>query len=234
MKLDKDTLKYINKVVGAAQLVGIDDIIIEPGMVRAMHEAGNIIMLQKTGVPDLPIGSIGLNRISTYQTRYDAAKSQDGFTVEAVADNSGDYVRSLTMKGKGVKIDYRCANPTTIKAPRQFKEVDHHEIELSGETVLMFQKALAAMGSEITTLICNDGVSFEFQDENADAFKIDFADDTTILEDGADAKFAHKYPAKVLQALFKHNPTGTFIVGKAGTLSVMVNDIRVTVFPRVE
>jgi len=135
------------------------------------------------------------------------------------------------MKGKGVKIDYRCANPTTITAPKQIRDVGVSSVDITGEAVYLFQKGLVAMGSEVVTIINNDGVSFEFADNNADVFSHQFADDVTVLE-GDGGNFAHKYPAKVLSALFKHDPTGTMVIGKGGTLTMQINNLNVTVLPR--
>jgi hypothetical protein len=233
MKLDPEQIKFINKIVTTAQLVGIDSIIIEPNSVRGMDEDKTVVMLQSVDVLDMPFNSIGLNRLSTFLSRYDIAKTQDGFTMEAVVGDGDKFARSITMKGKGVKIDYRCANPTTISAPKVIKDVAEQQVQLNGEAVMLYQKGLAAMGSEVVTIISNEGVSFEFSDNNADVFNHKFADDTTELVSGSNNKFAHKYQAKVLLSLFKHDPDGSFTVGKAGTLNIEVNGVTITLLPRV-
>ena len=233
MKLTDEHIKFINGVVTTAHLVGVDGIIIEPGLVRGMAEDRTVVMIQSENVLDMPFGSIGLNRIATFQSRYDIAKTQDGFTMDVVVDDGSEFARSITMKGKGVKINYRCANPTTITAAKKIRDVAERRVQMNGEAVMLFQKGMAAMGSEDVTIICNDGVSFEFSDNNADVFSHRFADGSDAIVDGSDDKFAHKYPAKVLSSLFKHDTDGSFTVGKAGTLNVDVNGITITVMPRV-
>ena len=234
MKLDNDTIKFINRVVTTAQLVNIDDIIIETDCIRAIDEHKSVIILQKQDIPELPFSAIGLNRVATFQGRYDIAKTQDKFAIDAVLDDNDEFVRSLVMKGKGVKIDYRCANPTTINAPSALKDIAHHQVHLNADAVLLFQKGLGAMGSEHVTIISNeDGVSFEFADNNADVFSHQFADSAKALSEDADDMFAFKYSAKTLSALFKHDPVGTFAIGKSGTLSMNINDLNITVLPRV-
>ena len=244
MKLDAETINYINKVVKTASLIGIDNIIIEPGRVRAMDEAKTVVILQNENVPDMPFGSVGLNRISVFQSRYDIARVQDKFTMEAIEASAqlqqedgtqaeAPIARALTMKGKGVKIDFRCANPTTISAPRVINDKAINRVQLTGDAVLLLQKGQAAMGADTVTIISNEGVSFEFTDVNNDVFKYTFADDVEPLDGNTDTKFAHRYPAKTLLSLFKHNPTGTFDVGKSGTLSLEINGLTVTVLPQV-
>jgi hypothetical protein len=233
MKLDLDTINYINTVVKTAKMIGIDNIIIEPNTVRAMDDNKTVIILQTSNVPDMPFGSIGLNRIDVFQSRYEIAKVQDNFTMEAIMDDSGNFARSLLMKGKGIKIDYRSANPSIITAPKQIKDTALHRVQLSGEAVLLLQKGQVAMGADQVTICSNSGVSFEFVDINNDVFKHTFADDAESLDGESDTSFVHRYPAKTLLSLFKHNPTGTFDVGRAGTLQFELNGLNVTVLPQV-
>ena len=82
MKLDANTISYINDVVKTAQLIGCEDIMIEPNRVRGIDEARTVCILQTDNVPDMPFGSIGLNRLSVFQSRYDIARVQDKFTID--------------------------------------------------------------------------------------------------------------------------------------------------------
>ena len=109
MKLDANTISYINDVVRTAQLIGCEDVMIEPGRVRGMDEAQTVVMLQTENVPDMPFGSIGLNRLSVFQSRYDIARVQDGFYIDADSDTAKvkleddslveqEFARSLTNR----------------------------------------------------------------------------------------------------------------------------------------
>lgn len=244
MKLDANTISYINDVVKTAQLIGCDDIMIEPGRVRGIDEARTVCILQTENVPDMPFGSIGLNRLSVFQSRYEIARVQDKFTIEveeAKANIKQDddsmaeqpIARSITMKGKGTKIEYRCSNPATMRAPKVIKDELKARVQLTGDAVLLLQKGQVAMGADTVTIISNDGVSFEFTDVNNDVFKHTFAEEAEDLLGEGDTKFAHRYPSKTLLALFKHNPTGTFSVGEAGTLWLEINNLNVIVLPQV-
>lgn len=89
------------------------------------------------------------------------------------------------------------------------------------------------MGSETVSIISNDGVSFELVDVNNDVFKHTFAVDAEPLTEDTNTKFAHRYPVKILLALFKHNPGGYFSVGAKGILSFPINNLTVFVLPQV-
>lgn len=233
MKLDNDTVAYMLNVVKTARMVGIDNIIVEHDLVRAMDDSNSVVLFQNKGVPDMPFGSIGLTRIDTFMARYDIAKTQEKFTIEAVVHDNEDFTRSLVMKGKGIKIDYRCANPTNIKAPRQVNDTLKFQVPLNAEAVLLLQKGQAAMGAENVSIISNEGVSFELVDVNNDVFKHTFAEDAKSLTDDDNTKFAHRYPVKTLLALFKNNPEGDFSIGEKGILSFSVNGLTVFVLPQV-
>lgn len=232
MKLDKNTVVYIQSVVETAKLVGIDSLIIEPNLVRAIDDNNTVVLFQNQDVPDMPFGSIGMNRLDIFTARYDIAKTQEAFTIEAEVDDGSKFARSIIMKGKGMKIDYRCANPTAIKAPRQINDTLKYRVVLTPEAVMNLQKAQSAMKAEIVSIISDTGVSFELSDVNNDIFKYTFADKVEVLTDGT-GKFANRYPVKILLSLFKQNTAGHFDVGAKGILSFALNGLKVYVLPQV-
>lgn len=234
MKLSQDLIDFIETVVKTGQSIGIDNVIIEPDMVRAIDDARTVVLYQNTNVPAMPFGSIGLNRISVFLSRLEIAKSQDNFTLDVKVDDGEEYARSINMKGAGTKIDYRCANPTTIQAPRQINDNLVYSIQLNAEAVSLLQKGQVAMGSETVTIGCDDdGVYFELTDVNSDVFKHTFAPDVDLLDEDASATFTHRYPVKTLLALFKQNPDGHFEIGEKGILNISVNGLDIYVLPQV-
>jgi len=238
MKLDKITVQYILNVVETARLVGIDSVIIEPNTVRAIDDDHTVVLFQDKDVPEMPFGSIGLNRLSIFTARYDIAKVQEGLTIEADVDDGSAFARSITMKAKGMKIDYRAANPLAIKAPKQVHDTIKYRVALNPDAVLYLQKATTAFKeAEMVSLISNTKemnieVSFELCDVNNDVFKYTFAKTVEILKDG-DGKFAYRYPVKTLLQLFKHNSEGQLEIGAKGILSFTLNNLKVFVLPQV-
>lgn len=240
MKVDTDLVDYIINVVKTAKLVNIDNVIIEPGIVRAMSEARTVILHSSDNVPDMPFESIGITRINDLITRYDMAKSIEKFAVEATAKEDGDvtWCTQLLLKAKGLKIDYRCFNPRKLNAPKHINDSWRFKVPLTEEAVTLLQKGTASMSAEFVTIISNDGVSFEFADDAKDVFKHTFADDAELIPDddgevASSTKFAHRYYVKLILAIFKNNPTGTFTVGQRGILSFPVNGLTVYVLPQV-
>lgn len=237
MKVDADTIAFIQKAAKTAQLVGIEGIIIEPNMVRAMHEDRTVIIIHTENVPPLPFGSIGIGRVDTFLSRYDVAWTLDKFEMEAIVDEKSQaagspFATSLKMKAKGTKIDYRCADPARMKAPLSKNDTPKNRVKLNGEAVLLMQRGVAAMNADTISIISNNGVSFEIADVNTDKFSYSFADDAEPLTDDTDTKFAWRYPAKILLSIFKTGVEGSFEIGSKGILGFPVNGLTVYVLPQ--
>ena len=227
MRLDQDTLTYIKNVVETGQMVGIDNVIIETGKVRAINDEKSVVMFQEENVPDIDF-NIGLNRVGVFLNRLEVARTQENFAVDVATDDNGEFARSFTMTGKGFKVDYRCANPKTIAAPKKVNDEMLHEIHLTAQAVYMLQKGQTAMGADVVSLICNeDGITFEFVDGNSDKFT------HTFTTEGSEESFTYMYPIKILLPLFKYNAENTFRIGRKGMLNVVVNNLNIFVLPQV-
>jgi hypothetical protein len=243
MKVDAPSLTYIQNVVKTAQLVKIDNIIIEPDKVRAIDEERSVVLFQDVDVPPMPFNSIGLNRIDVFMNRYEVASSVENFELEAVLPDpdpekpdAPKFARALVMKGKGIKIDYRCANPATIQAPKVINDKLKYKVEMNPEAVLLMSKGQSAMSSDEVTLTSDkDGVRFEMTDINGDAFTYKFANNVTVVDkttNGKDVNFTHKYPLKVILPLFKVSSDAPFFMTTKGMLKVVVNGLDMYVLPR--
>ncbi len=235
MKLDAISLEYILNVVKTAKLVNIESVIIEPNAVRAIkQDDSSVVILQTTDVPDMPFGSIGMTRLDVFNSRYELLRTQDNFSIDVQIDEDANCARSIIMKAKGTKTDYRCAKPIAIKAPKQLNDTVKHRVQMNSESALLMQKGISAMQNpEHITIISNDnGVSFEFSDINNDKFEHTFMEKAECLTSDATGKFAHRYLIKTLFPLIKHNPDGQFSVGQKGILAFDINGLTVYVLPQ--
>lgn len=237
MRLDQDLADYIINVVKTADTVNVDHIIIEPGMVRSMNESRTFGLFSDENVPELPFKSIGITRIHDLMTRFTiATKDKDNFTMDV--DDNGEHATKFLLKAKGLKIDYRCGDPRLLVAPKTLQDVDCYRVKLTEEAVGFYQKGVQAMGSDTVAFVSRDGVSFEFTDDSNDIYEYKLEDNVELIpnDEGkvpASSKFAHRYPAKTLLALFKENPTASFTIGFKGMLKFPLNDLTVFIMPVV-
>jgi len=230
MKLEPELIDHISAVVKTSKLIGIDGLKFEPDFIGGLAEDKTTYITQLEDIPDMPFDAMCIKNLKGFQSRFEIARKQDNFEMY-VNLNDDDFVRSVIMKGKGTKIDFRCSTPVQVKAPRGFQSSLINRIKLTGETVMLLQQAIASMGSDVVTIISNNGVSFEIVDVNNDVFKHNFEFDVESLDGEDNTTFAHRYPAKKLLGLFKINPTATFDVSDTGRLCINVNGFDVTILP---
>jgi hypothetical protein len=237
MKLSKELIDYIRTVVKVAKLVGIESVAIEKDLVRAMDENRTVVICHSDDVPDLPFDGIGIGRLDVFSSRFALIDGRDGFVTEAEISNKDktDQVSQLTFKAKNIKVDYRCANSTTIKAPKVIKDPMKYEFALSSDAVDTLVKAQGAMGVEYITIIssADKGMCFELVDVNNDVFSHEFSDQAVSIDDRSDSEFVHRYPVKTLISLIKQDPTQRVQVSEKGILRVIVNSINVYVLPSI-
>lgn len=232
MKVDQQTLAYIQNVVETARLVKIENIIIEPNKVRAMDEDRTVLIFQNKDVPSMSFGSIGLNRIDIFESRYNMAKSCSTFEVNVILDEKQEFARALVMKAKGFKIDYRCANPATIQAPKNLQDTIKCRVKMTPEAVQLMSKGTTAMGADEVKFVGSaDGVSFEMEDINKDVLSYTFTTEVEMIDDNSPI-FSHKYPVKILLALFKQNPETSFFLTSKGMIKITVNTLDLYIPPR--
>ncbi|MGZ8924405.1 MAG: hypothetical protein ACXW2E_00845 [Nitrososphaeraceae archaeon] len=249
MKLTQPEIEFIQLVVKTAQSFGIDQVIIEPNKVRAMDSKQSIILFQDKGVPTFQFGSIGINRIELFQTRLDLVYNLPNFEAEIITNGEDStvgfdvydisskkpvpkWVRSITMKSNKTKLDYRCANPQILKAPKIRASNCQFKFNVSPELVRMLQKGKAAMKSNETTIRGNSaGVFILISDINGDVLEYLFADKYVAL-DGKLEEFSYKYQIDQLLPLLQANPSGVCSITSRGQLMITINSLDVYLLPK--
>jgi len=231
MKLSAEEVQFLETVITTGKSINIDNIIIEDGTIRAIDDDRTVVIYQQNTL-EMPFGSIGLNRIGVLLSRLKVVKEKDDFSLDAIASED-EYVRSIILRCNGTKVDYRCANPDTIHAPKQINDDLIYRIQLNQEAVSLMQEGAGAMGSDIIAFSGGDGVQFSLTDISSDVFTHEFAADFDRLDDAAPATFNHSYPIKTILALFKQNPNGYFEIGGKGILKININGLDTFVLPQV-
>lgn len=244
MRLNTQELDFIQAVIKTANMLDVAGVIIEPGKVRAMDEDQTIFLFQDKGIPTLSFGSIGLNRLDAFSTRLDIARAQPSFSVDVITtgeDNTIGYdkfdtkstdkppmwVRSLNIVADKVSMEYRCASPMTIKAPKNRAGANVFSVTITPDLLTMLQKGKAAMKSKEFTLIGNKkGASIEISDINSDKLTYHF-NDTIVSHMGEEPDFSYTYMIDPVLSVFRTNTTGTFNLTARGSLSFSVNGLDV-------
>ena len=190
----------------------------------------------------MSFGAIGLNRTDVFSSRLEIAKSAGKFEVQASTESienketkqSEMFARALTFKGKGVKIDYRCANPSLMKIPKALNDPMVFTFDITPEAVLMLTKGHSAMTCDevMFTGTIKDGVSLEMRDINGDVMSYVISD-TVITESKDSTTFKHNYPVKILLSLFKVMPSSKINISTRGIMRIAINNLNLYIMPRV-
>ena len=236
MKLSKDLVNYIRNIVKVAKLIGIESAAVEKDLVRAMDENKTVVICHTDDVPDIPFDGIGIGRLDVFSSRFALIDGREGFSTDAeinVKDGT-NQVAQLIFKATNIKVEYRCANSTTIKAPKAIKDTMISEFKLNADGVETFVKAHSAMSVDYVTVISNSkGTTFELIDTNSDVFSHAFTDQAVSLSDRSNVEFVHRYPAKTLVSIFKQDPNQTVEISTKGILKTRISGLDVFVLPSI-
>lgn len=248
MEIELTTLGYIQDVVKTAKLVGIESLIIEPGCIRGVDEKSTRVILHTKNVPAFDFGSIAISRIGVFTERLELAKTSTSFTIDAATHGTDAtiqtgkdtpdamYVRQLTFKGKGLKLDFRASNPVTVKCPRNLKDRMKYSFHLSSDALLYLQKAKSAFGTdEFELVLSNQGVSVNLTDINNDKLSFAVTEKVECLtDDESDFEFKRRFPIDVLLPLLKLDSNATLMMSeRTGYIEMQVNNLTVCIMPRV-
>ncbi len=234
MQISVETIEYLERVVRTARNVGIEDLIVEEDKIRGIDEGRTVTMFHTQNIPDLPFTAIGLSNIGNFLSRLDIVKGQKGFDVTAEIHETEGYVKSLLFAAKGVKVDFRCASPKTILAPKNVSDTMSALVPLDPDAVVLLAKAVGAMKAERMTIISNDeGVTFELYDVNSDKFTHTFDSNVEKLGSDGDTRFVHSYSVKVVLPLFKQNSDSNFAIGQKGLMNIDMDGFDLYILPQV-
>lgn len=230
MIIDKKEMEYITKVISVAKSLKIEDVIIEPGKVRAIDSERNVFILHTDDVPDMSFNSIGLSRLDTLIARLNIAKTLDNCCYEFnTINDTNPYVKNIIIKAKGFKVDFRCANPNTIQAPKAYKKDVSCQFVIQSSVGDMMTKGAGAMKSDEVIFNCTNGELYiEFEDINGDNMSYLISD--TINKE---LHFKYKYPLKLITTFIKQDiPNITFELSSKGILSTKILGFDTYLFPR--
>lgn len=237
MKVESIALDYIKRVVKCATIGKIDNVAVEPGRIRGMDDNQSVFIFQTDNVPEFEFGSIGFNRLPTFTTRLDMVTGADKLSITANTDTSKDgssFVRSLNFAAKGIKVDYRCANPAVIRAPKELVDSTKYEIVISPAAINYMARGMTAMSSDEIKIICDeDNTRFEIADVNGDVLTYEFDTTAVDITSSKPAEFEHTYPLKTLLPLLKAMDHETcYITKDHGMIRMSVEGLDMYIFPR--
>jgi len=153
VKLPQNVVSTLIDSVEVAGLLGINSIVLDEHSVRGRHaEAGTIFVMTFDDGTKWDFGAIGVTRIPELSKRLNLMRTRgDNFTIEAELKTRGEditYAGRLTLKHAKTKVEYKCGDPTLIKAPKGLQDEEHFTCALSRDDIKFIKSASSAMGAE--------------------------------------------------------------------------------------
>lgn len=153
VKLPKKLVSTLTDSVEVAGLLGINSIVLDGHSVRGRHhEAGTIFVMNFDADTEWEFGAIGITRIPELSKRLNLMKTRgDDFTIEAELKTRGEdvtYAGRLTLKHAKTKVEYKCGDPTLIKAPKGLADEEYFTCALTRDDIKFIKSANSAMGAD--------------------------------------------------------------------------------------
>lgn len=212
-----------------AALVGVDGVQITSTGLHGMNEAQNVFLIHYDDVPQFDFETLAVTDLTGFTSRLSLFDDPTAITIEAEMNDRVHCVKKLTMKAGRTRVDYQCADPRLVPAPKKIADEFYYQFDLDDDSITKIQKGLAIFKSDTFTISSNlKGVSVEIQSINNDIFEHTLPTDAIALQ-GDSTNFMFQYPAKVALSLFKQVRDGTVKVGKKGTIGMALNDINVQI-----
>lgn len=152
VKIPQSLVGTLMDAVEVSTLLGINSIIVDGHSVRGRHhEAGTIFVMNFDEDTTWDFGAIGVTRVPDLAKRLNLMKARGSdFTIETELKQRGEditYASMLTLKHKKTKVEYKCGDPTLIKAPKGLTDESQFKFSLTINDIKFIKAANSAMGA---------------------------------------------------------------------------------------
>ena len=124
-KLSSGTLNLMRDAISTSTILGIERLVIDGHSLRGeSQENGTMMLLPFPDGTELEFGAIGISRVPVLKARLRLLGDDGVIIPEYKTRDSGEqFIFRLSLQKAKTKIDFKCADPAQIKAPKGFTEV---------------------------------------------------------------------------------------------------------------
>ena len=234
MKLTaQDTTNLLN-ALAVCSIGGIDDVIIEDGIIRGVNEARNFVIFSNNAVPNFP-EKIGIKRAGALKQRLDLFKD----AIIETKENDRHEVNQITISSGKTKADFRCTSPSRIPAPKSVNDNNSvFNIFLTKDEVKTVMNALKALSAKTAQIVIkrDKSVCIQIIDETNDTFDIILSNPAEVLDDEVTNSVIHYHHADTLHTILRYKPNediSTLLLSGVGTIRSKINGHDVIIMPKI-
>lgn len=244
-KLPKELTEYLNTLFTVCSLCEIDSVAIEKEMVRGHSDDAKrgIFIMEYDNLPKIEFTGLGIQGVKTLKSRMQILGDDTPVISydSKIKDNGDEIIKKLVLSNKKTKVDFTCADPVHIRAPKKFNDPDLYEFTLTEETVKVMGKIKNAIVGvdDISFNSEKDGsIKFIVTDDKGDMFDHTVTDTYKKLDDANMSNhFFHSYKIKYVMALFKAamdlQGEAKIILSTRGVIKINVRGITVRIVAEV-
>lgn len=222
-----------------AKTLEIPAVVIDSHSVRGENKIEGVFILMDT--TDFGIeNSVAISRLDAFHSRlkmFDNPKLSFNMVTKDTGETfCGDI---LVTAGKST-VTFKCADPATVKSPRQLKDPTTKTIKLKQHDIKTIHRAIHGMKSEkITISSTGDSATFALSDSDGDVFKHSMDDAITHADPSSPNAISSTYKTSSIKAVFRlfdraiedADAEQQIAMTSRGILIITVSDIPVYVFP---
>ncbi len=240
-EFSKGTVSLLQSAIEVATILGIEKMVIDSHSVRGeSKDNGTFMLLPFPPDMELEFGSIGITRIPVFNQRMKLIGEQGSLTPDYKDRDSGDkFVFRIVLKKGRTKIDFKCADPAHIRAPKAFNDPEYFSFTVTPDDIDLMLKAKAAMQSENVTFASKDGKVVKFSISASEGDVLDHELESELDTKTPTETFASSYKSKILFPVLRSiiddakQEAVTVTLTKRGIMKIDVNDIPTYIFPEV-
>lgn len=239
-KLSKASIKMIKDAMRTASILGMEKLVIDNHSIRGESQENSTLMLLKFPEDmDLEFGAMAITRVPELMSRMRILGNDGDIVPDYKSRDSGDqFVFRLKLKRGRTSVEFKCADPAYVKAPKAFNDPDCYSFAVTPEDLEVMLSAKAVMQTDKITFIGNEDGKVEFTASASEGDKLlhSLEDSYENLCDGNDS-FTYSYKTKILFPILKELLSGeegeTITISRRGIIKVYINDIPSFVFPEL-
>lgn len=240
-KMSNGALQLLNDAITVATILGIERVVIDNHSLRGeSQDNGTMLLFPFPQGTELEFGAMGISRVPVLRARMRLLGDEGIVTPEYKVRDSGEkFIFRLGLSKSRTKIDFKCADPAQIRAPKAFNDPEHFGFSVSAEDITMMLAAKTAMQADTVSFISSDSktVSYSVHASEGDVLAHELDTSLDIKED-VDT-FTFSYKTKILFPVLKEimdvakDGNVDIVITRRGILKIEVKDIPIYVFPEV-
>lgn len=240
MKLSKETVKRIMDVVTTASSIGVEQLVMDEDSIRGHSEDSKTILLDKNVFTYEHFDAIGISRVKTLTSRFNMMMGiSDDISIKVEnreKDNGHRNASVLTIRTKGTSVEFRCADPSYIRAPKNLRSEVIYSFDINSKSLEVMSRGTSVMGAgkDISFSFENDKVQFNLSDNDGDTLKHTISEVVHTRDDSDTFFFKYnKSLLKLLKLALVDNDSTTIFITKRGILRLIVNNLTVYQAPEI-